>query len=128
YSLLTGQAPCSGAPTETMRKVQHGQFARPGELNPLVPRPLEAVCLKAMAVRPEDRYATALELAADVERWLCDEPVTAYPDPWSARLARWARRNPARIAATVSLLLTGLGAPPVILAVLHAARPPTAEP
>jgi hypothetical protein len=42
-----------------------------------VPRPLEAICLKAMALQPQDRYETALDLADDVERWLADEPVTA---------------------------------------------------
>ena len=46
-----------------------------------MPRALEAICLKAMATRPEDRYATALELAADVKRWLADEPVTAWREP-----------------------------------------------
>ena len=39
-----------------------------------MPRALEAICLKAMARKPEDRYATALDLAADVRRWLADEP------------------------------------------------------
>src|SRR5207237_2250264 len=94
YCVLTGKAPFSGTdPTETMRKVQQAEFVPPRAVNPAVPKPLEAVCLKAMAVRPEDRYASALDLAADVERWLCDEPVSAYPEPWSARLARWVRRN-----------------------------------
>jgi hypothetical protein len=34
--------------------------------------------LKALAKKPGERYATALELAGDVKRWLADEPVTAY--------------------------------------------------
>src|SRR5581483_4029858 len=46
--------------------------------------------------------------AADVERWLSDEPVRCYRDPLAARVGRWARRHPARVAAAVSLLLTGL--------------------
>jgi serine/threonine protein kinase len=128
YCILTGKAPFAGSnPTETMRKVQRGEFVPPRTINPAVPKPLEAVCAKAMAVRPEDRYATAQELAADVERWLCDEPVTAYPEPWSARLARWARRNPARVATAVSLLLVGLAAAAVILVVVSNAQRETAR-
>ena len=44
--------------------------------------PLEAVCLKAMAKDPDGRYATAAELAADVQHWLADEPVSAWREPW----------------------------------------------
>ena len=61
-----------------------------------------------MALRPEDRYSTTLELAADIERWRSDEPVSCYRDPILARLARWARRHPARVAAAVSLLVAGV--------------------
>ena len=46
-----------------------------------MPPALEAVCLKAMALRPEDRYASARALADDVEHWLADEPVSAYREP-----------------------------------------------
>ena len=39
-----------------------------------------------MALRPEDRYASPRALADDVEHWLADEPVSAYREPWPARL------------------------------------------
>jgi serine/threonine protein kinase len=123
YHVLTGKAPFGGSdPTETMRKVQQGQFVPPSQLHPETPKPLEAVCLKAMAVRPEDRYATALDLAADVERWLCDEPVLVYPEPWYSQLARWARRNPTRLAVAGSLLVAGLVAAGAIAFVVNGAR------
>jgi tetratricopeptide (TPR) repeat protein len=54
---------------------------------------LEAVCLKAMALAPGERYPSVRELAEDVERWLADEPVTAVRDPWWTRLRRWGRRH-----------------------------------
>ena len=54
-----------------------------------MPPALEAVCLKAMALASEARYAAAKELAADVDHWLADEPVTAYREPATARLRRW---------------------------------------
>ena len=40
-----------------------------------------------MALQPEDRYLTARALAGDLEAWLADEPVSAYREPWTARLA-----------------------------------------
>jgi serine/threonine protein kinase/tetratricopeptide (TPR) repeat protein len=107
YAILTGKSPFSGNATETLDKVRRGEFPPPQALDPEVPPPLDAVCRKAMALQPENRYHTALDLAADVDRWLSDEPVSCYPDPFGARLARWARRHPARVAASVSLLLAG---------------------
>jgi tetratricopeptide (TPR) repeat protein len=96
YHLLTGQPPIhDGAADvgEILRKVQRGDVPSPRSLRRSIPKPLEAICLKAMAVRSEDRYASAIEIASDVERWLADEAVLAYREPLSARVARWARRN-----------------------------------
>ena len=59
-----------------------------------VPPDLETICLKAMAKRPEDRYADCQELADDLRRWLEGEPVKARPLTPRERLARWLRKNP----------------------------------
>src|SRR5262249_30291317 len=93
--LLTGRAPLTaGDPS--------GEFPAPRQVKPAVPRALEAVCLKAMARRREDRYGAAVELAAEVERWLADEPLRAYREPWRARVGRGARGGrPARGRAGV---------------------------
>jgi serine/threonine protein kinase len=100
YCLLTGKAPFDGRDAgEMLRKVQRGDFVPPRQLKREVPQALEAVCLKAMAVRPEDRYPTARALAGDVEKWLADEPVSAWREPWRQRAGRWARRHPALVAA-----------------------------
>ena len=40
-----------------------------------MPKPLEAICLKAMSLRPGDRYGKPNQLADDIERWLADERV-----------------------------------------------------
>jgi tetratricopeptide (TPR) repeat protein/tRNA A-37 threonylcarbamoyl transferase component Bud32 len=115
YELLTGQVPFPGPdPAEVLRRVQRGDFARPRQVRAAVPRALEAVCLKAMALPPADRYATALELKAEVEHWLADEPVLAYREPVAVRLGRWARRHKPAVAAVagavlVALLLGGAG-------------------
>ena len=108
FVILTGKAPFTGSATETLEKVRRGEFVPPRTVNPETPAPLDAVCRKAMALKIEDRYATPLELAADIERWLSDEPVTCYRDPVTARLARWARRHPAQVATAVSLLVAGV--------------------
>src|SRR5205807_6190360 len=93
YELLTGRAPYDGSDAQTLWQVVAEPPARPSAVRRGVPKPLEAVCLKAIARRPEERYATADELAREVERWLADEPVIAYREPLPARIARWARRH-----------------------------------
>ncbi|MBI1918068.1 MAG: SUMF1/EgtB/PvdO family nonheme iron enzyme, partial [Planctomycetes bacterium] len=109
YCVLTGQAPFAEADMgAVLRKVQKGDFPPPRQVKREVPAALEAVCLKAMALRPEDRYATPRELAEEIERWLGDEPVSAYREPCFARAGRWVRKHPARTAAVGALLLTGV--------------------
>ena len=56
YCLLTGRPPFTGEPGEVLRAVQRGGFRPPRAIDPSIDRALEAVCLKAMAFRPEDRY------------------------------------------------------------------------
>jgi tetratricopeptide (TPR) repeat protein len=93
-----------------LQRVQWGEFPPPRQIARNVPRALEAVCLKAMALRPEDRYASPRALADDIERWLADEPVTAYCEPLRLRLARWRRRHATAVAvAAVVLLLVSVG-------------------
>jgi serine/threonine-protein kinase len=116
YCLLAGRAPFAGASAgEVLSAVQKGEFTPPRQAEPGVPAALEAVCLKAMALRPEDRYASAQALAQDVERWLADEPVSAWREPLRVRAGRWVRRHQMAVTATaaaaiVALLLGGGGA------------------
>jgi tRNA A-37 threonylcarbamoyl transferase component Bud32 len=116
YSLLTGRGPFMGGNAgEVLSAVQKGQFPRPRQVEPAVPAALEAVCLKAMALRPGDRYPSAQALAQDVERWLADEPVSAWREPLRVRAGRWVRRHQTAVTATaaavfVALLLGGGGA------------------
>jgi serine/threonine protein kinase/tetratricopeptide (TPR) repeat protein len=109
YHVLTGQAPITAQPrrlgaaiapkppnlslAEILRRVQHGEFPRPREIAPHVPKPLEAVCLRAMSLRPEDRYPSASSLAEDIEHWLADELVTAHRETPLATASRWVRKH-----------------------------------
>src|SRR5262249_14647073 len=79
YCLLTGQPPFSDpAIVPVLLQVQRGESPRPRQVKPSVPAPLEAVCLKAMALDPKARYASPRLLADDLEHWLAGEPVTAW--------------------------------------------------
>ena len=110
YCLLTGKAPFAGDAFDVLRQVQRGEFRRPRQCDPAIDPALEAVCLKAMALGPEDRYPSARALADDVERWTADEPVSAYREPLARRARRWARRHRMAVtAASVSLVAGVVG-------------------
>jgi WD40 repeat protein/tRNA A-37 threonylcarbamoyl transferase component Bud32 len=109
YELLTGRPPFTGAEVqEVLRQVREAEPARPRQVWAGVPRALEAVCLRALAKEPAGRYASAGELAREVQRWLADEPVVAYPEPAPARLARWARRHQTLSAGLAVLLVSAV--------------------
>ena len=94
YTLLTGRVPFTGTDvSDILRKVERGEFPRPREHAPWLDPALEAIALKAMALKPVDRYASPKALADDIERWIADEPVTAYPEPFTRRARRWAKKH-----------------------------------
>jgi len=108
YHLLTGRAPCEdGQLAEVIRRVGSGDVPRPRVLNPRIAPALEAVCLKAIGLRPEDRYASAEALKSDVKRWLADEPVTAWREPFPVRTRRWMRRHRTLIVSATAVLVFG---------------------
>ena len=100
-----------------LRAVQRGEFPPPRQLDPSIDRALEAVCLKAMALKPEDRYASPKALAEDVERWMADEPVTAWREPWTRTLLRWLTRHRTGVTAAAAAVLVGVVGLAAVLAV-----------
>jgi serine/threonine protein kinase/tetratricopeptide (TPR) repeat protein len=113
YCLLTGQPPFAGEAVDVIPAVQKGEFRPPRAIDPTIDRALEAVCLQAMALKPEDRYGSPRALAEDIERWMADEPVSAWREPLSRQARRWARRNRTAVTgAAVALVaaVVGLGA------------------
>lgn len=121
--ILTGEQPYMARISEELGKLpkdeQRSQFKRilrnairqgPPDLarkNPSIPRPLAAICRKALAFEQADRYQTARELAREVNRWLTDEPVEAYrgEERGIEKAARWVRRNRGKAAAMVASLV-----------------------
>jgi len=80
YEMLTGTVPFTGAtPVAIAYRHVREDPTPPRQLNPDVPAPLEAICLKAMAKLPDNRYQTAAEFQADLERFLHGQPVLATP-------------------------------------------------
>jgi serine/threonine-protein kinase len=123
YAVLTGKAPFGKTTlAETLSRVKTGDFPPPRQARGEVPAALEAVCCKAMALKPADRYPTALDLAADVEHWLADEPVGCYREPFSVRAARWLRRHRSLATSAAALLLTATVALAVGLVAVNAER------
>ena len=123
YTILTGQVPYRGAAyAEILQRVKRCEFPRPREVKPEVPRALEAVCLKAMAAMPAQRYGTVLELAAEVKRWLGDESVTAYSEPISARMRRWAHRHQGLVTGGAAAAVVGIIALAAVVTVVSTAN------
>ena len=109
YEILAGEPPFSGhETTSVLRQVVTEPPDSPRRKVPATPPALEAVCLKALAKKPAERYASAKDLAADVGRWMADEPVSAWPEPVRVRAGRWARRHRPLVAAAAVLLVTAV--------------------
>jgi serine/threonine-protein kinase len=105
YCILTGQPPFKDAdPGVLLQRVQKGDFPRPRQIKRDIPAPLEAICLTAMALRPKERYPSPRALSDDIEHWLADEPVIAYPEPLSVKAGRWLRRH-RNLVTTAAMLM-----------------------
>ncbi len=109
YEILTGRPPFDGdTALAILRQVLENLPQRPRQLCRDVPLALEAICLKALAKKKEQRYVSARQLARDVQNWLADEPVRAHRERWWTRTGRWARRHRAWVASGAVLLVTAV--------------------
>jgi TolB-like protein/Tfp pilus assembly protein PilF/predicted Ser/Thr protein kinase len=112
YQLLTGQPPFAGGTTyETIKLLLDTEPRQPRLLNPKIDRDLSTICLKCLEKDPKRRYASALALAEDLERWLKHEPIRARHTGVFARGKKWVRRNPtsALLAASMMALAAAAG-------------------
>jgi WD40 repeat protein len=114
YELLTGRPPFVGvSDAEVMARLLNEPAVPPHRLNARISRDLDAVCLKCLEKRPEDRYPTAAALADDLARYRSGEPTAARPLGPAGQIWRFARRRPAT-AALAAVALLALAAIPAV--------------
>ena len=110
YETLTARPPFKGpSAMETVAQVIFGEPVPPSRLQPRVPRDLETICLKCLQKDPARRYATAADLADDLERFLAGESILARPTPVVERAAKWARRRPTAAALIAVGVVVAIG-------------------
>ena len=94
YELLTGRPPFKrGSSIETVMSVINDTVESPRRINPNLDADLELICLKCLEKEPEDRYATAAELAQDLDSWRRGEPISVRTPSVTGLLARWVKKN-----------------------------------
>jgi serine/threonine protein kinase/tetratricopeptide (TPR) repeat protein len=113
YELLTLQPTFDGEDRqELLRQIAFEEPSRPRRLERGIPVELETIVLKALEKSPTDRYATAQEMADDLQRFLRDEPIRARRPPLWLQLRKWGRRHRPLVASLavgmMTLLLVGV--------------------
>lgn len=106
YELLTLHPALPGEThQELLYSILHVEPASPRQWNRAIPPEMETILLKAMAKHPADRYQTAAELSADVQRYLDHKPIMARPPSFYDHARKWIRRHPSIAVACVLLLV-----------------------
>ncbi len=108
YLLLTGKLPISmtGSLREVLTWIADKEPTPPSKLNAAFGRDIDAIFLKSLEKQPDARYATAGEFAADLKRYLADEPILARPVGATERAIRWTRRNKTLTATIAAAVMT----------------------
>lgn len=123
YYLLTNKtAFAADTMSEYLRSVRKGQFPMPSEVNSKIPKPLEAICLKAMNLEPAERYASPRAMAIDIERWLATDRVSVYKENIFELLGRWARRHRSWAIAGVATVCIAAVVASIAAALINGAR------
>ncbi len=110
YEAITGRPLYEGAPAEILRQVIESSPPPLRSIDPSIPVDLDLICSKALSVDPELRYHSAMELAADLERWQNGKRISARPISRLSKAWRGVRRNRARYVGAALLTLTLIGA------------------
>ena len=106
YELIGGRPPFTGPRLAVLVSILREDPPRPSTLNPNVPLELEAICLKTLAKRPEDRYHSCKLLAEDLQRWLRGEPTRAAQTNPERRRSGWFRRLRGVAATLMTVLIS----------------------
>jgi serine/threonine protein kinase/WD40 repeat protein len=112
FEILTGRPPIEKATSQPMllNLHQNGMIPYPRSIDVNIPKPLDAVCRKALALLPSDRFETADKLKAEIDKWLDDQPLDCFRESPVERFKRWLRRNQTAAATASSIaVLTVIG-------------------
>jgi len=111
YALLAGRAPFEGSGAQAiLMKVCQEDPAPPRKANPEIPEPVQTIILKAMEKDKRHRFATAAEMADDLQRYLDSQTVLAKPPGFLVRVGRKIRRNPWPLITLLILAAGGAAA------------------
>jgi serine/threonine protein kinase len=106
YELLTLRPPFDARDRISLiRQIADDEPASPRALDASIPAELETIALKALRKEPADRYATAQQMADDLQRFLDGRPILARPPTVSERLRTWSRRHPALVGSGIVALI-----------------------
>jgi len=106
YAALAGHPPFTGSSLEIIVKLAGDDAPPLSKVLPHVPRDVEAIVMKCLRREPDERYASARELAEDLDRYLEGEPVHARPVTTLDRARSWVRRNRLAAMALAALIVT----------------------
>jgi tRNA A-37 threonylcarbamoyl transferase component Bud32 len=110
YEVLTGRPPYVGdSAIQVIQQVVTDDWAPVKSLSPDAPSDLVAVCTRALAKDPAQRYASAKELSDDLEAWLHGRRVSAREYSGVELMGRLLRRNPVASALVATLVVALLG-------------------
>ncbi len=109
YQLLTKQKPFTGPPRMLLKQVAEDDPPEPRSIRPEIPIDLQTICTKAMAKLPGDRFKSAVEFAADLRRYLADEPIKSRRMSRMETLGRWVSRQPwKRYVAVIGVAISAM--------------------
>jgi hypothetical protein len=121
YELVAGRPPYEGTSfADTLEKVLYREPPRPRAVDPAIPRDVETIILRAMDKDPARRYASAKDLATDLERFLQDRPIQATRDTIARAVGRRVRKHTAALTVIGASVVVAIGA--LILAAFEAQR------
>ncbi|QDU61952.1 Serine/threonine-protein kinase PknD [Planctomycetes bacterium Pan216] len=119
FTILCGRPPHAEHSGSTIREhlqiVAKSPTPRARAIRPNVSPSLDAVCAKAMAPKPGDRYPSAEAFVHDLRRWQAGEPVDAYREPLLRRIVRWSIRHPSWTIAIALLFFVASVGPAMLL-------------
>jgi Tol biopolymer transport system component len=112
FTLLTGESPhdLSGSRFEVMHRIVEEQVRRPRKICTKIAKELELLLLKALDNDPDRRYATAGEMARDIDNFLRGSPLMAGPESGVYHIKKFVRRHQALvigISAVAAALAVG---------------------